>query len=176
MKRKLVATLLAMMLVSQPILASSTNIMINGEVISLPVSAVRQDGTTLIPVRAVAENLGCEVNWIGETKTVEIIKDNTVIILKIGSKTATVNGSQKTLDIAPFLDNGTTFLPVSVLAEALNLPLLWDSTTNTVLINSSTDDLTVAKNVTENSVESPFLQMWDEYATPIHIKFLKNSV
>ncbi len=40
----------------------------------------------------------------------------------------------------------------------------------------SATDTTYENRFTESNVESPFLQMCDEYATPIHIKFLKNSV
>ncbi len=46
----------------------------NGTPIPLDVPAFIENGRTLIPLRAVADAFGCEVDWIGETRTVTIIK------------------------------------------------------------------------------------------------------
>ena len=44
----------------------------NGEAIPLDVPAFIENGRTLIPLRAVADALGCDVDWVGETRTVII--------------------------------------------------------------------------------------------------------
>lgn len=36
------------------------------------------DGTTLVPIRFIAENFNCNVEWKGETKTVYITTNNAV--------------------------------------------------------------------------------------------------
>ncbi len=46
----------------------------NGTPIPLDVPAFIENGRTLIPLRAVADALGCDVDWIGETRTVTIAK------------------------------------------------------------------------------------------------------
>ena len=48
----------------------------NNEKISLDVSPIIINGRTLVPVRAISEAFSCEVNWISETQTVEIISDS----------------------------------------------------------------------------------------------------
>ena len=44
----------------------------NGKEITLDVPAKIKEGRTLVPLRAISEVFECEVNWIGETKTINI--------------------------------------------------------------------------------------------------------
>lgn len=46
----------------------------NNEYVELDSPAVIVDGRTLVPVRAIAESLDCDVVWYGETQVVEILK------------------------------------------------------------------------------------------------------
>lgn len=52
--------------------------------------------------------------------------------------------------VEPFIVNGTTYLPVRAIANALNLDVSFDSTTNTVLLNSKTEIQPIVSN---NNVE-----------------------
>lgn len=47
----------------------------NGEPKVLDVAPALIDGRTLVPVRAIAESFDCKVDWIAETRTVEITTD-----------------------------------------------------------------------------------------------------
>jgi hypothetical protein len=49
-------------------------IKINGKKIETDVDPINVNGRVLVPVRAVAENLGCIVEWDGATQTVSITK------------------------------------------------------------------------------------------------------
>jgi trimeric autotransporter adhesin len=57
----------------------------------------------------------------------------------IGKTSYTVNGVQKTLDVAPFTEGGRTYLPIRFVAEALGVSddnIIWNDATKTVtLIN-----------------------------------------
>jgi trimeric autotransporter adhesin len=59
----------------------------------------------------------------------------------IGQTTYTVNGVQKTLDVAPYTQNGRTYLPIRFVAEALGISddnIVWNDATKTVtLINGN---------------------------------------
>ncbi len=44
------------------------------EVLELETSAKIKDGSTMVPVRAIAERLGYSVEWIAETKEIKIVK------------------------------------------------------------------------------------------------------
>lgn len=48
------------------------HVLSNGEKIEISTAAVIQDGKTYLPIRVVVEALGGEVEWNGETRTVEI--------------------------------------------------------------------------------------------------------
>ncbi len=47
-------------------------ITVNGETIEIDTAAIVENGTTLVPVRAVSESLDADVDWDAETKTVTI--------------------------------------------------------------------------------------------------------
>jgi hypothetical protein len=59
----------------------------------------------------------------------------------IGKTDYTVNGVQKTLDVAPYTENGRTYLPIRFVAEALGISsdnIVWNDATKTVtLINGN---------------------------------------
>jgi hypothetical protein len=54
----------------------SNIINVNGTDVEIDVPAMITDDRTFVPVRAVSESFGCDVDWDGETKTV-IIKGET---------------------------------------------------------------------------------------------------
>ena len=101
---------------------------------------VIKDGRTLVPVRAITEGFGADVNYVDATKTVTITKDGTVISLVIGSSTATVNGVEVALDSQAGITNDRTYVPLRFVLEALNLDVQWDNDTRTIEIDDPTVD------------------------------------
>ncbi len=94
------------------------------------------NGRTFVPIRAIVENMGGTVSWDDATQKVTIDYNNKNIVLQIGSTTATVNGVEKTLDVAPYIsDTGRTMLPLRFVTENLDCQVKWDWTTQTVTIN-----------------------------------------
>ena len=91
-------------------------------------------GSHKLPVRFIAENLNCAVEWDGDTKTVTVTSGLTVIKLRIGNNQATVNGVAETLDAPPIISNDRTMLPARFIAENLNCQVGWDAGTSTVTI------------------------------------------
>lgn len=64
-------------------------------------------------------------------------KGNTVSVFKIGSTSYTVNGATYTADVAPYIENGRTFLPVRYVADALGVApqnIKFDKKTSTVTL------------------------------------------
>ena len=64
---------------------SDARIYVNGDEIA-DASALTYDGYTMVPVRFVAEKLGCTVVWNGETNTVTIKDGNTILSFTEGVK------------------------------------------------------------------------------------------
>ena len=57
------------------------------------------------------------------------------IVLKIGQKSYTANGEKKEIEVAPYIQNGRTMVPVAVLRDA-GCEVVWDGTNQTVTITN----------------------------------------
>ena len=63
-----------------------SRIFVNGEEI-YDASAITSEGYTMIPLRFIAEKLGCTVSWDSDTKTATIKDGGTVVKFTEGVKT-----------------------------------------------------------------------------------------
>ncbi len=95
------------------------------------------DGRTLLPVRAVIENLGGNVNWNNDTKEVNITYNENEIVLTINSTQALLNGKVQTLDTAPVIINSRTMLPIRFIAESLGFNIEWNENNKTIIITKN---------------------------------------
>ena len=93
-----------------------------------------EDGRTLIPIRALSEALGAEVEWDGTLRCVYINKDGTSIELTIGRSDAYIDGMAYELDVAADIINDRTMVPLRFAAEALGCEVEWDGDARTVVI------------------------------------------
>lgn len=118
------------------------------------------NGTTYLPVRAISEALGKNVEWEGDTCSVYITNQNEKkeienfsdeIEKKVFQETKTLNYKDISIYIndellepkdangkivEPFIIDGTTYLPVRAVAEAFNKKVDWIDETKTVEIKS----------------------------------------
>ncbi|MBQ7039208.1 MAG: hypothetical protein IJN39_01430, partial [Clostridia bacterium] len=94
------------------------------------------EGRTLVPLRGIFEGLGASVYWKGETQTVTAIKGDTTIILQIGNKTSTKNGTEIELDVPAQIVNSRTLVPVRFVSEALGAEVEWDAENQAVMIQT----------------------------------------
>lgn len=108
---------------------------INSSLLDFDQPPVIVEGRTLVPLRAIFEALGAEVEWNGETQMVTAVKGSTIIKLKIGSYAAERNGEALALEVPAMIMNGRTLVPARFIAECLGAVVDWDSGTRTVLIN-----------------------------------------
>jgi oligopeptide transport system substrate-binding protein len=108
------------------LLLGSSYVQAGGKRLELETHPYLRNGTTLVPVRFVSEQLGAEVSWEGKTRTVMIRKAATSISVAIDSAVMTVNGRQVTLDTAAELYEGTTFIPLRAVGEALGQEVFYD--------------------------------------------------
>jgi len=67
---------------------------------------------TLVPIRAIIEEMGGSIEWDGTARKVTIKLNDKTIILTIDKKQASVNGYVKELDVAPQIINSRTMLPL----------------------------------------------------------------
>lgn len=105
------------------------NVLLNGEAKTLSAKPVIVNGTTLVPLRCVDLFRKCDVVWDNNTKTATIQHQLGELKFKIGRKEV-LDGYGKVVATAleaPQLINGSTMIPIRVLAEALGCEVKWDS-------------------------------------------------
>lgn len=114
---------------------SGAKVEINGKLVKFEDQyPIVVNGSTLVPIRSVSENLGADVSWNGEDKSVTIQKDGCEIVLTIDSTAVTVDKEQYQTPQAPQIINNRTMVPLRFIAEAYNISVDWNQDTRTVLI------------------------------------------
>jgi hypothetical protein len=115
--------------------AADIGVEVNGRPVAFgAVSPQRVNGRVLIPLRAVVEALGAEVQWNAATQTVRGSKGEREFSLPIGSRSARVNGSTVSLDVPAQMIAGTTMVPLRFVAEALGAEVEWNAAAQRVVI------------------------------------------
>lgn len=106
----------------------------NGINFTLDTSPVVYNGRVMVPLRAVADIFGAEVNWISNEKKVIITLRLEKIVLTVGVNNANFNGKDMFLDSPPIIQNERVMVPVRFVSEAFNAQVDWDAITKTVII------------------------------------------
>jgi len=94
------------------------------------------DGRIMIPMRVIFEGLGAEVEWDSSTRTITAIRGDLVIQTTVDEKIIDVGGSTVTMDVAPKIIDGRTFVPIRFVSESVGANVEWDSNTRTITITS----------------------------------------
>ena len=101
-------------------------------------SAVNIDGKNYLPLRAIFEMLGGEVDWNSDKNEAKVDLDTTRIIIDANEMKATLNGEETDLDIQRI--NGSIYLPVRLLGETLGFNVNWDAETRNIDITCGDSD------------------------------------
>ncbi len=154
MKKSIIflVVLVALLALAGPALANSTSaefvIGLNQYFVNDQTPGIQMDaapyidassGRTLVPVRYLADALGATTNWDADTQTVAVTTAVYNISMVIGSTTLTVNGQAQTMDVAPVINDGRTYLPARYVAKTLGYNVDWDATNKIVVIYPTSD-------------------------------------
>lgn len=96
-----------------------------------------ENGTTLVPARALFEELGYAIEWNDKTNTVQAVKEQSALSFTIGEATATVNGKQVELAAPAKIKDGTAYAPLRFIGESAGYQVRWDGETRTVTLAQS---------------------------------------
>lgn len=111
---------------------------VDGERINFPDQQpiIMDPGRTMIPVRSVAEVTEGNVTWDGENQRVIITRGSNKLILWLNNKTYWCNGYYYEMDIAPYVLNDRTMVPIVFIAQAFHCSVTtdWDGKDNNVFI------------------------------------------
>ena len=93
---------------------------INGVVLDYKAEPMEENGTLLLPLRAIAEQLGANVGWVNSEQSAAVIINDKLIKLPVGKKEYYIDGEVKTLAAETRLIDGVTFIDASVIIDAMN--------------------------------------------------------
>ncbi len=88
-------------------------------------AALVRNGTILVPLRAMFEQMGATVKYDPATKKIDVSKPGADIQLEVGKPEVTINGETRPLDVPPMLYKGVVVVPVRVVSEAMGAYVKW---------------------------------------------------
>ena len=106
----------------------------NGEYMTFDVEPQLINDRTMVPLRAIFEKLGCDIQWIDETQTVIAKRNGRTVTVTIGSNDATITGDPVYVDQPPVLIDGRTLVPLRFVSEAFGCKVEWEDATQTVFM------------------------------------------
>ena len=147
MKNKIIALMTGtMMLFGTCAYARDISVTINGEPLVTDVAPTIVNDRTMLPMRAIFEALGAEVEWVGEDSLIFATKGTSLITMKIGTPKLNVQKIDAEepiivdLETAPYIQDDRTMVPVRAIAEALDAEVDWIDETSTVVITTAVEE------------------------------------
>lgn len=119
-----------------PSVENPIKVIYDGKKIEFDQPPVLEGGRTLVPLRAIFEKIGADVQWNSETQTVTATKDDTAVSLTINNTTAHKNGKDIVLDVPAKIIGGRTLVPVRFISDCFGVDVQWEQETRTVVLTS----------------------------------------
>jgi len=154
--KSIIATTALAAMVAVPAFGQGITLTLNGNTLQPAVAPVIENGSTLVPLRIISENMGASVVWNGDERSVTIEKGDTSIYLVLDQTNVTVNGQVKTLAVAPKSIDGSTMVPIRFVSENLDCAVSWDGVNQIVSIIES--GVTVTQPTNPTPTPAPTLQ------------------
>lgn len=136
---KILGLCLVMMSIMMSTVVFASNdikVAIDGEYVEFDVQPQLINNRTMVPLRAIFEALGAEVDWDESTQTVIAMKDDITVTATIGNTKMYIDDEERIMDVAPMLLNGRTLVPVRFVAEAFECDVDWDGEYSIVYIEN----------------------------------------
>lgn len=116
----------------------SADMIVDDETVSIDDAVpVSNNGRVFIPLRAVAEAFGAEVDFDSQTFDVTITSGKTSVVMNTYASLYTVNGELGWMDIAPYVnDDSRTMVPVRFVSTALGYDIDLKADNTTIVITN----------------------------------------
>lgn len=149
---RILVTCFAVMLIFCCVVSAEVGVEIDGERIYFPTQAPEIiNDRVYVPLREIFESLGAYVEWNSQTQSVVAYKRFNTVSMTLGKNEYYVNSETKTMDTPPMLVNDKTMIPVRAVSEALEAEVVWDSSSQTVLIS---------RRGGEHKIQDVYLEFW----------------
>ena len=132
---------LALMLAcSVTLYASEITVLVNGNAVKFDPAdqqPVIVNDRVLVPMRAIFEAMGANVDWESNTRTAVAIKPEVRVEMRIDSKIFMRNGAYVLCDVEARIINDRTMIPTRAFAESVGATVDWDHANRTVIITAN---------------------------------------
>ncbi len=116
---------------------SQITVKVNDEMVRFDRTGPQEiNGSVFIPLRNVGESMGVDIHWEEASQSITGTKSPHVFVLKLGSRSASVDDREVTLSNPARRINGVTMVPLRFVAEALGAEVRWRSDISQVSITS----------------------------------------
>ncbi|MGL4790274.1 MAG: copper amine oxidase N-terminal domain-containing protein, partial [Anaerotignaceae bacterium] len=138
MKRKTLGGLVVLaMFLSMATTVFGSDIRINNVKTSQSITTEIQNGYTMVPLRYISEQFGCEVSYNEEAKIAIVEKQEMSLKFPINSSTVYVNGTASQLDAPAFIKDNSTYVPLRFIVSTLGGTITYNEATKIININTN---------------------------------------
>lgn len=131
------SALLALVMTAAVGVAQDISVQVNGDRVNFRGTEPQyRDGRVFVPLRGVFEEMGATVNWRPASRTVIARRGERDVRLRIGERTASVDGQPITMDVPAMIIDGATMVPIRFLSESLGAEVSWNSSQRLVMIDA----------------------------------------
>ncbi len=148
-----------------------TYLQVNGKLLDTDVPPLIFNDYSVVPARAVFEQLGAQVSWDGSKNQVTVSLYHTDILLQINSDIAIVNGNPHQMALAAKNINDRTMIPTRFVAETLGMDVDWIGEQRLITIDYSPQKEKSDGPTMLNGVD--FMREGDKHIVTIQMDFLK---
>ena len=128
------------------------------QIITTVMPPIQFDGSVVVPAREVFSVTGATIEWRPSEQSVYVHNETSLIVLKMNSNEAWVNGEIKYLDMPAKLINDKVMIPVRFISEALGYTVDWSQAERAIRIETvdngkdlnQTDDTEIKEDNTDN--------------------------
>ena len=113
---------------------NSPYVVLNNKILGFDVPPIIEDGSTLVPMRFLFEQMGADVEWDSETQTATATIENKAVTFSIDNVNARINNKPAKMDVPARLVNGKTMVPLRFLSENMGYDVDWDADSRTAII------------------------------------------
>jgi len=113
---------------------NNSNVLISGKNRVCDPAPLIISGRTMVPMRFISEAFGMDVDWIADSKQVNVTWTETVagqkfshkLMMWIGKKTYNIDGRTDVMDVPPQIVQSRTMVPLRFIGEAFGAEFKWD--------------------------------------------------
>ncbi len=116
---------------------------LNGEAIEFDVPPQIIESRTMVPLRAIFEALGAEVDWDDATKTAIGVKGDITVKITINDNILYKNDKAIELDVPAQIVDSRTLVPVRAISESFEVNVDWIDETSTVVLTTAKSSVTL---------------------------------